>query len=248
VPFIQMGEDNPSRIGNPLHVECLCASLRRAGDLTGVQASTANSTTNEIDRSCTVERLHAALNLLAFGVVLLDRHGHVALQNEATRRMCREKVGIRKSEHTIEIVWSPDREQFQRLVHRSCSPPPLRKVAPLLLRDARGKPVSVVFGHSLCATENTATAETEICAVLFIRSLNGEGRVTDEALRTLFRMTEAEACLVTVLYAGATLTEASRSLGKSMSTLRTQLRSAFGKTSTRRQVDLLRMIDRAVRL
>jgi DNA-binding CsgD family transcriptional regulator len=71
--------------------------------------------------------------------------------------------------------------------------------------------------------------------------------VTAEALRALFRMTEAEASLVTALYAGATLSEASRSLGKSLSTLRTQLRSAFDKTSTRRQVDLLRVIDCAVR-
>ena len=60
----------------------------------------------------------------------------------------------------------------------------------------------------------------------------------------LFKLTPAEMALAEALAAGQTLTEYAERVGVSRNTLRTQLRSIFDKTDTKRQSELTRLLER----
>lgn len=62
-----------------------------------------------------------------------------------------------------------------------------------------------------------------------------------------FALTQAEIRLCRDLTSGLTLSDYSRDKSITMSTARSQLSSIFSKTSTRRQVDLLRLINLLLR-
>ena len=159
-----------------------------------------------------MDRLLAALNTLAFGAALLDRSARVVLLNDSARQMCKANLGICKRKHSLEAAWLPDRQPLVSLAERVCAWSPARNAQLLLLHNDKGNPVTVIFGHSLYATEAAYQADEGACAVLFFRSLNGKSRITNGELRGLFHMTKAEVSLVMTLYAGTTLADASRDL------------------------------------
>jgi DNA-binding CsgD family transcriptional regulator len=64
-----------------------------------------------------------------------------------------------------------------------------------------------------------------------------------EVLQNLFDLTAAEARLAARLCAGESdVPEIAKEFGVSVSTLRTQIRSVYGKTGVRRQLDLARLL------
>ena len=63
-----------------------------------------------------------------------------------------------------------------------------------------------------------------------------------EVYSQLYGLTPAEARLAHILYRGESLKEASDQLGVTLGTLRSQLKSIFGKTHTNRQSQLVRLL------
>jgi DNA-binding CsgD family transcriptional regulator len=61
-------------------------------------------------------------------------------------------------------------------------------------------------------------------------------------LRELYGLTPAESALATLLAEGKTLQEAAGLRGVTHQTARSQLKSIFSKTATRRQSELLRLL------
>ena len=62
-------------------------------------------------------------------------------------------------------------------------------------------------------------------------------------LAAVFGLTAAETRLAAQLASGASLAEAAEKLKVSRTTVRTQLQSVFAKTETRRQADLMRVLQ-----
>jgi DNA-binding CsgD family transcriptional regulator len=82
----------------------------------------------------------------------------------------------------------------------------------------------------------------EPLAVLFVADPSEPLRPSPEAIRAFFGLTEAEAELAAALAAGRTLKGAAADLGRATETCRSQLKSAFQKTGTSRQADLIRLV------
>jgi DNA-binding CsgD family transcriptional regulator len=82
----------------------------------------------------------------------------------------------------------------------------------------------------------------EPMAVLFVADPSEPIRPSPAAVRSFFGLTEAEADLVVAIASGSTLKVAAAALGRSVETCRTQLKSAFLKTGTARQADLVRLV------
>lgn len=74
------------------------------------------------------------------------------------------------------------------------------------------------------------------------RRANAGPQPDAEALRHLFGFTAAEGDLARLLAQGATLADAAAALGKSLPTVRTQLRAPFAKTGARRQAELVQVL------
>jgi DNA-binding CsgD family transcriptional regulator len=62
------------------------------------------------------------------------------------------------------------------------------------------------------------------------------------SMRQLYNLTAAESRLVGELVEGKTLREVAELRNVSLATLRSQLKAAFSKTGSRRQVDLVRLV------
>jgi DNA-binding CsgD family transcriptional regulator len=79
-------------------------------------------------------------------------------------------------------------------------------------------------------------------AAVLISDPDRNGSTPEEILRVLFGLTPAESRLAGTLFGGCSLKEAGDALGTTRNTSATQLKSIFGKTNTRRQSDLMRLM------
>ena len=79
-------------------------------------------------------------------------------------------------------------------------------------------------------------------ALLFVFDPEAVPAVTHGVIRKLFGLTEAEAELAVALCSGKTLDDTASERGTSVHTTRSQLKSIFGKTGTKRQADLVSLL------
>ncbi len=77
---------------------------------------------------------------------------------------------------------------------------------------------------------------------MFITDPDQKAPARADTLRTLFRLTPAEVKLATVLLEGKSLSEAANLNQVGRETVRSQLKSIFIKTGTRRQSELIGLL------
>ena len=86
-------------------------------------------------------------------------------------------------------------------------------------------------------------------AIVFINDPEKRFRPPQEVLTSLFRLTPAECRVVFLLTDGNSIREIGEMIGVKNSTLKSQLKSIYGKTNTSRQSELIRlMMQFAVRV
>ena len=79
-------------------------------------------------------------------------------------------------------------------------------------------------------------------ALVFIADPESRRELPPALMRRLYALTPAETRLVEALVNGRTLQEAADTIGVRLNTVRNQLRSVLGKTGTRRQAELVRLV------
>jgi DNA-binding CsgD family transcriptional regulator len=181
-----------------------------------------------------------ALDRLTMAIVLADEKCGVILANSSARSLLGEADGLKvcgnelvassrrenNALHTVtaQVVLSHSRAELGALTISRTS---LRRPFELVV-----VPVAAKDGN-----EN----ETRRAAAIFI----GDDRVRDplgQTLASLYGLTLAETRLAVMLMRGKSLDEASCELRIAKETARKQLRSVFGKTSTNRQSELVRLL------
>jgi DNA-binding CsgD family transcriptional regulator len=85
-------------------------------------------------------------------------------------------------------------------------------------------------------------------SVLLLIDLDVTPLPSTACLEQIFGLTRAEARLTLLLVSGKTLTEIAEMLNLSVATVRTQLKSAFEKTHTHRQAELVVLVSRLAAL
>lgn len=88
--------------------------------------------------------------------------------------------------------------------------------------------------------ENRSASEQN--AALFISAPHREIGMTEQEMKSLYKITKAETRLINYLLKGYTVKEVSCETGLSMATIRAQLRSVFEKTETSRQAELIQLM------
>ena len=107
------------------------------------------------------------------------------------------------------------------------------------LLDADGR-VAVLLAQSLRGQNTAGMGQTDIG--LFLTYANPDPRANDLRLQAIFGLTPAETRLVAHLLHGKTIRDVSDHLHLSRETLKSQLRSLFEKTGTRRQSELIAVL------
>jgi DNA-binding CsgD family transcriptional regulator len=103
-------------------------------------------------------------------------------------------------------------------------------------------------GGAVVRIGRTATARPANAALVKMEDLERLPVPSEEALRSVFSLTGAEARVAQGLAQGDSLEEIAAVLGVRISTARTQLAAIFGKTQTQRQAKLVALLSRLAHL
>lgn len=186
--------------------------------------------------------LHAVLDSLCHGVILLGVQGVVVTMNRAAEAILRTNGGLRVHGGKLCAASPSESDRLQKLIGEAL------RTADNSGQEAGGAisisrydllalqvMVSPIRGMNL---EELAPVKV----VVFVHDPAQRIRPANQTLRALFGLTPAESRLALLLADGRALAEAAEIVGVSRSTVKSQLASIYSKTGTRRQVQLVRLL------
>jgi DNA-binding CsgD family transcriptional regulator len=168
--------------------------------------------------------------------MLIDKHGRVARANRRAEALVCNEFGIRNGR-----LWTAANASLARLesfmaeieqAQSSAGPLP----APVIIAR-HGTPWLLIEAMPVTSASNDIF---EGCRALLVVSDLTRPSITDAALLSLvFGLTSAEARLAAAICEGQDLNGAAATFGVSRQTLRSQLKTVFAKTGSRRQAELV---------
>jgi DNA-binding CsgD family transcriptional regulator/PAS domain-containing protein len=184
-----------------------------------------------------------AIDQLAFGVVILNERGHVIRVNETASRMMKESQLLRVVGNHLQ-AGEPEHEVLVgNAIKATLTRSGAEAGAAGSLKLAAEKSDRSLYMLLKPIQESAPDAGNPGAGVaIFLSADKLQHNVSIEAFAKLYHISRAEMALVTELLDGASIIEASTTLGISENTARVQLRSVFTKTDTHRQADLIRLV------
>jgi len=116
----------------------------------------------------------------------------------------------------------------------------------IVIHNAQHEPV-LVRAHALARSSFVAAADNTGQVVLILTAARQQHDPGLDALLGSFGLTSAEQRVVRHLLQGSRLSNVARSLDVSIETVRSQLKSAYGKIGVQRQSDLVRLLSQYLR-
>jgi DNA-binding CsgD family transcriptional regulator len=171
-----------------------------------------------------VSRLLAVYDTLGCGAAAVWADGTIVAANTAATRTFRAMLGA--SAHHVRLARIPPR------LHSLLKQGALR---PLFLNWGKARP---------CVAQRVALGDGDASFLLLITDLDMLVPARADVLEHGFGLTACEARAAVALSTGMTPSEIARHHGISMGTVRSQLKSVFVKTGTKRQPELIAMLAR----
>lgn len=186
----------------------------------------------------------AALNRCPFGFLAMDRSGKVLLLNQRAQRILDLNDGLSLSRRGLIARRQEETYRLRGLIRGAIATASGKGLAsggamlisrPSLRRSFQVLVTPLPQGGSCLYPQQSA-------AGVFVTDPESSGAPAAQMLGRLFGLTPAEARLAALLMQGKSLDEAAESFNLSRNTLRSQLRSIFDKTGTKRQGELVRLL------
>lgn len=206
------------------------------------------------DRDLQLAASLSALDRLGSGVVLLDGARRMTFANQAALSLLEQgdPVGLMPAVGAAPLQLRLHRrlagleQGFQRALTLALQPVERDAEAhfsqALLLPASDGRPACVVHAAPLPTSHGFATGGPQARAIVFLYDLQAAAVVQPQQLCVLFGMTRAEARAALQVTQGGSLEEMAARLHVTVNTLKTQLKAAYAKSGTHRQVDLLKLL------
>ena len=188
-----------------------------------------------------------ALNRINNAAMLLNDKRHVMFMNTAAETMlAQQRKDISVNDQGIQLS---NAQQTQRLAALILNATVGTKDSPIA--EAGGMLYQPTADHDglsiLVSPLNPSDVDFDIkgnkAALVIISGTSDRALPAQEMLSAIYKLTEAEARVVSLLCADQTLNEICEQLHLTMNTIKTHLKSAFNKTGTRRQVELVNLIN-----
>jgi DNA-binding CsgD family transcriptional regulator/PAS domain-containing protein len=188
-------------------------------------------------RDCNLE---AAFQKTQTAIVLLDSKGKVVMFNNAAKTLLEQRRGLLLNNSSLEAREPQENSSLRILVAQVLSPertPVSRRGGALRVSRPDRRPLHVQIAPSF------STASSNAGIIVFIADPDRESDLPDRLLKELFQLTSAECRVAIGLLDGKSLAEIADDIQVGKETLRSQLKSVFQKTGTRRQAELVRLLS-----
>ena len=180
-----------------------------------------------------------AFEMSGTAVVLVNRHGHVFKANPSAERLLVDDIQIIKGQLVARDARATS--ALNRAIHDLLWRPTGGLAAPVALPRTSRRPL---LAYPARLSDSTANALADCQAMVILIDPDARSSTPEMNLRTLFRLTEAEARLATQLALGESLEKAADQFGIGKETARSQLKSIFAKTGVHRQAELVAVLAR----
>jgi DNA-binding CsgD family transcriptional regulator/PAS domain-containing protein len=183
----------------------------------------------------------AALDALAFGVVVCEAAGRIVLANKAAEILARDGAGITlgKSGRGLGTVVAGESRILAGLINDAASGGP-GGIIQLTGRGGSAELIALVTPLPRTFALNGSLRQTY--ALVTLRSARDSPSFSAETLIALFRLSPAQAEIALAIYDGKTPEQIADERGVAISTLRTHLAEIFVRTGTENQRDLVRLL------
>jgi DNA-binding CsgD family transcriptional regulator len=194
-----------------------------------------------------VQDLAAAMHALWTPVFLFDRTGRCAFTNVAARALLSSQRGISYQDGRLVIDNHERSQTLAALIRRAIALNTLGRSkiskslggGAMLIPRGESRPLRL---HVAPLPPTHIPGGGNFAAIGFISDPDDTPSLPEDMLRELYGLTQSEARLASQIAAGVSLSDAANCIGVSRETVRTQLKSIFQKTGTRKQSDLIRLI------
>ena len=190
------------------------------------------------------DSLGEALDRIAIGIILLDGTDHIAFANRRARELFREGDGLAVRNATLHAAASRDTARLRKLIasaRRSTVEAATKPGGLTAVARPSGKRAYTILVTPIRIPELAGSAGRAVVAV-FVTDPEQDVEMPSDALRHIYKLTEAEAALAVRLSTGLSLAVAAEQLGITKETARTRLKVVFSKTDTHRQAELVRLV------
>jgi DNA-binding CsgD family transcriptional regulator/PAS domain-containing protein len=183
----------------------------------------------------------SSLDRLAIGVILVDAAGRVLFANRSASEITVSSDGLMVTPEGLRCSQPDETKQLRRLVAAAAQDvADVGGSALAVSRPSLKRALSVLVAPLRPAEPSLELRRAAV--VVFVSDPERSLTTTSDALQRLYSLTAAEARLAKLLLDGHDLRDAAGELGISVLTARTQLKSVFHKTETRRQSELIRIM------
>jgi DNA-binding CsgD family transcriptional regulator len=192
------------------------------------------------DLALTANTTMQALGDLPIGILVIDKTGAVSYLNGAAAAVIEAGDALAIGATGLVALRKVDNEQLQRELANAFDFRAPAGSGMALRRKSGKRPYAVQL---VPASDRYAVfAGTGPRVIMFVTDPERSTKTPDEWLQRLFGLTRRQAQLANHLADGLVLAEASAIMGITEKTARSHLEEVFGKTGTRRQSELVRLI------
>jgi DNA-binding CsgD family transcriptional regulator len=185
-----------------------------------------------------------ALDQLHHGVLLLDVSHRVLMVNRAASALFASAKTLQLTPRGLVAMIPSENRKLQALVDGAICMASGQGLysggAMTVSRTSNQRPLHVLI--TPLRTRTIHIGKDVPVVAIFISDPDRKPASELQFFAQLYGLTRAESRLAQILMGGTTLKEAGEQLGVMQSTLRSQLKSIFAKTSTNRQSDLIRLL------
>jgi len=203
--------------------------------------------TPRADRSQTVaDSIRAALDLLGFGVLLVDSAAKVLAANRAADTLLKGADGLRSYRGRLRCDAPRQTRALHDAIRAAAGPAhnPDRSAFHIgVTRSVVRRPLTVHVVPLAPASADGHRPRGGVAAVFLVDPTGGAGDV--EGVARAYRLTPSEAGVVAHVVAGRGLVEVAAQLRIAMPTVRTHLQHVFAKTGTGSQAELVGLVAKS---
>jgi DNA-binding CsgD family transcriptional regulator len=186
-----------------------------------------------------------ALDSFSAGVILFSLKMVVVTMNQAAERIMASRDGLLMTHNRLEAERQAESNLLASAIQRATTPlrgNSLSFGGTVFVSRRSGFPLQVLISPVRNSTAFNLSPTRQIAAIAFIIDPSQRRRPDQDILRVLFGLTPAECRITLLLCDGHTPKAIAGTLGVSVQTVRSQMKSVFAKANVKRQSELIRIL------